>query len=55
MSRPSPPRVRSWDDPECPNCESDVFVRRRVGGVNEFPYECELCGEIFDTESDTDE
>ena len=48
MSMPADARRRSaWDYPDCPECDSDVFVATGTGGGPE-AYRCELCGERFD-------
>lgn len=41
------PVRHSWDAPECPDCESDVFVRR-FGGLHDWI--CEACGGQFDAD-----
>jgi len=44
---PANPRWRdAWDYPDCPECESNVFVRDATGGWDA-THICELCGERF--------
>ena len=35
-----PPRVRSWEYPDCPECETDVFVDQSKGNET---YVCQSC------------
>lgn len=33
-----------WDYPDCPNCESEIFVGK---SSTQAAYVCYLCGEMF--------
>jgi transposase-like protein len=46
MSIPTPNGSRSWAYPECPQCDSDVFVRG-TPGCNAAELVCELCDRRF--------
>lgn len=45
MTNPRKP----WDYPDCPECDSDVFVAGRAGRP-EGEYRCHACGTLFETE-----
>lgn len=42
------PRVRSWDQPACPDCDSDVFVDAVSYDAGE--YRCQACATAFRAE-----
>jgi len=41
------PSVRSWAYPDCPECESDVFVMINKGYPHAAQYRCTVCGTCF--------
>lgn len=42
----------SWDDPDCPDCESEVFVAKLPSTpITGDSHECHLCGRRFDAEA----
>lgn len=41
-------RRAAWDYPECPSCETDVFVDKTAS--NRDTFRCNFCGERFEGE-----
>jgi predicted RNA-binding Zn-ribbon protein involved in translation (DUF1610 family) len=42
---------RSWGYPDCPDCETDVFVGGTQSTQFDAPYECHFCGTRFGGET----
>ena len=40
-------RTHSWDAPDCPECDSEVFVDAQPGQPQGYKYVCRLCGVRF--------
>jgi len=44
------PKVRSWEHPECPKCETDVMVDGCK--LDRYDYICRACGFLFSVDHD---